>query len=58
MVANIIVGAILLAGITGAVSYILRRRKAAIKNHNPVCIGCPGACRCSGRCRSKKNAAY
>ncbi|QTQ11380.1 hypothetical protein HRI96_03705 [Treponema parvum] len=50
MVANLVAGGLLLCCIAGAVFYILRQRKIAIENNNPICIGCPGAASCRNHC--------
>ncbi|MEE0772352.1 MAG: FeoB-associated Cys-rich membrane protein [Anaerovoracaceae bacterium] len=53
MIANIIVGAIILISVGAALSYIVRQKKKGVK-----CIGCPDSggcahCSCSG-CSSEK----
>lgn len=42
---NIIVALLLIAVVTGSISYIIRRKK-----RGETCIGCPHAKQCGGNC--------
>lgn len=48
MLGNIIACAVLAAWLVAAVSFLLRKRRAAKKSGRAACAGCSGSCGCCG----------
>lgn len=48
MLGNIIACAVLAAWLVAAVTFLLRKRRAAKKSGRPACAGCSGSCGCCG----------
>lgn len=57
MIGNLIASLVLAVWLVAVCVYIYRQKKAAKESGNPICIGCPGAAGCGGRCHSRKAAA-